>query len=224
MGELSDFQKLEFSLWITVFVILIVLTYYFLRRGIIKEDIPKTFNKAAGIIFLGLALMRLFSVMYDFSDIFYHNPIILFLGNAFLFLGALPLVIYMEKNVIRKSKYVLTILALIFFIIFLYIGVSTGFDRANLYYWAVPPFGIELFILGIGYFYLILKSSGLVRKSTILIIIGVFLIIAFWVLHGFYGPNGQEPIPIVQDYLAIISPVAVICGSLIAAKGFFGYT
>lgn len=224
MGELSDFQKLEFSLWVAVFVLLIVLTYYFLRRGFTKEDIPKAFNKAAGIIFLGLALMRLLSILYDFSDSFHYNSIVLFLGNAFLFLGALPLVVYMEKNVIRKSKYILTLIALIFFIIYIYIGLSTEFDRTILYYWGVPPFGIELFVLAIGYFYLIIKSSGLVRKSTILITIGVTLLITFWVIHGVYGPNGQAPIPIVQDYLAIISPVAVICGSLIAAKGFFGYT
>jgi hypothetical protein len=224
MGELSDFQKLEFSLWIAVFVLLIILTYYFLRRGFNKEDIPKTFNKAAGIIFFGLAMMRLFSILYDFSDLFHQNSIILFLGNAFLFLGALPLVMYMEKNVIKKTKYILTLIALILFGIYIYIGISSEYDRIILYYWSVPPFGVELFILAIGYFYLIIKSSGLVRKSTILIVIGVALLITFWVLHGVYGPNGQEPIPIVQDYLAIISPVAVICGSLIAAKGFFGYT
>ncbi len=223
MGELSDFQKLEFGLWISVLVILIILTYYFLDRGSKKEDIPKSFNKAAGIIFLGLALMRLFSILYDFSDTFEHNPLILFLGNTFLFLGALPLVLYMERNVIRKTRYLLTLIALIFFLIFIYIGFSTAFERNTLYYWAIPPFGIELFILGIGYFYLILKSSGPIRKSSLLIFIGVFFIIGFWVLHGYYGPNGQEPLLIIQDYLAIISPVAVICGAFIAAKGFFGY-
>ncbi len=222
MGEISDFQKIEFSLWIAVFVIMVILAYYFIKRSK-KESVPKTFNEAAGIIFLGLAGMRILTIIYDFFD-YGEIDFLPFLGNAFLFLGALPLVLYMEKNVIKKTKYILSAVAVAFFIYFIYIAFATNFERSALYFWAIPSFILELFILAIGYLYLIIKSTGSIRTSSILIIIGVFLIISFWVLHRAFGPLGENPLPIIQDYLAIISPIAIICGALITAKGFFSYT
>ncbi|MHA1278475.1 MAG: hypothetical protein ACTSQI_13245 [Candidatus Helarchaeota archaeon] len=90
--------------------------------------------------------------------------------------------------------------------------------------WVLPPFGIELVILGGGYLYLILKSSGNVRRSAILIIVGISIILCFWYIHGTIGPSGPYIIPEVAEYLAIISPIAIIIGGIIAAKGFFGYT
>jgi len=224
VGDFSDFQKTELSLWVIVIVLLLILAYYFINRGIHKEDIPKSFNIAAGIIFLGVGYMRICSILYDYFDILYENQIILFLGNIGVFLGALPLVLYLEKNTYRRTKYLLSIVAIVFFSVFIFVSLASNFDKMVMGFWVLPPFAIELLILAGGYIYLIIKSSGTVRKSSLLILIGVALLLGFWYIHGTYGPHGIPPIPIVADYLAILSPLFIIIGTLIAAKGFFGYS
>ncbi|MHA1129723.1 MAG: hypothetical protein ACTSQI_14680 [Candidatus Helarchaeota archaeon] len=112
MGEFSDFLKVELCLWMTVIVLLAIFTYYFIRRAFKDETMPKNFNLAAGIIFLGVAFMRICSILYDYFDILYENQIVLFLGNVGVFLGTLPLVFYLEKNTYRKTKYLLSLSAI----------------------------------------------------------------------------------------------------------------
>ncbi len=224
MGEFSDFQKLELGLWVVITVFLLLFAYYFIQRGLKKEDVPKNFNIAAGIIFLGIGIMRILSIFHDYTDILGGNQIVLFIGNICVFLGTLPLVLYMEKNIYVKTKYFLSLASIILFFIFVFISFSSNFDKQIMGLWVIPPFGIELLILAGGYIYLIVKSSGKVRLSCIMILIGVSLIIGFWYLHGVLGPHGTLPNPALQDYFAILSLVFIIIGTMIAAKGFFGYT
>ncbi|NVM28330.1 MAG: hypothetical protein HWN65_05770 [Candidatus Helarchaeota archaeon] len=226
MVQFSDFQKLEFSLWVAIIVIVLMFAYYFLRRGLKKEDVPKTFNVAAGILFLGMGFRFIFSIFYYYIDhpSFYRNPIIMFLGNAVLFLGTVPLGFYLEKNVFQKTKYIISAAAMVLFAVFVYFSISSNFDGPIMLQWILPPLGIVVFIIAGGYLYLIFKTTGSVRTSATLIFIGILLIVGFFLILMFFGPYAHTPIPVVEDYLAIICPVVMMMGTFILAKGVFGYS
>jgi hypothetical protein len=190
---------------------------YFIRRAYKREEISKSFNVAAGILFLGLAGRLLLGFYLEIV-------LIIFLANVSLFIAIFPLGLYLEKIVFRKTKYLISIIAVTMEVVFILISISANFHRPTMYLWVMPPFLIELFILGAGYLILIARSTGAVKTSSILILIGSILIIGSSFIVGYLGPEGQAPIPIMEDYLAILCPLLMIVGALIAAKGFFGYS
>lgn len=222
MNDFTDLKKLEMTFWVVTIIVMVMFAIYFIRRALSDEDVPKRFNISAGILFLGMGLHRNFSNLFEFYTLFYRNPMMLFLGNICLFLGIVPLLLYMEKAVFKKTKYLLTIAAVILFGVFVFIAVYTGFNNSIMYPWVIPPFAIGLFVIFGGYIYLIIKSTGDVRKNSILILVGCFIMISFWFLHGVFGEHGQMPLPVEWFYIAYIYPLVMIVGAIIAAKGFFG--
>jgi len=216
---MSEISLIELTLWIITAIIFGIFAFVFIKRAYTKEDVSKSFNLAAGILFVGLGMRFIMGLFATGEDKF-----IMFLSNSFLFIAVLPLGIYLERLFFRKSKNFLSLLSIILFVINVIISIGSNFTGSIMFVWVIPPFLVELIILLWGYIQLIRKSTGIVRKSAIFIFIGCILIIFFGFVHGVIGPGGQIQIPGIAEIVGITFPIIIILGALIAAKGFFGYS
>jgi len=216
-SQFGKFELLSASLWIITVIIFLIFGILFVRRAMKREEISKSFNISAGILFLGLGIRLLLPLIIE-------DRITMFFSNVSMFIATFPLGLYLEKIVFKKTKYMISLAAVILFVVFIIMSILSDFYRPTMYIWVMPPFAIELLILAVGYIYLIIKSTGVVKRSSILIFIGSVLFIGSSLIIGMYGPIGQNSIPVVEDYLAVICPLISIVGALIAAKGFFGYS
>lgn len=210
MAEFLDYQRLELSLWVTTIVFEYIFSYYFIRQSLIRRDVPRKFNLAAGIMFLGIALTYSLRILNDYYDLFYENNVLMFISNIPFIVGTLPIVLYLEKNIIKKTKLVLSSLLIISSIIFIFISIISNFEPSAIEFWVAAPTAIGLLVPSISYLYLTIKSTGIVRTSSIFITFGIVLL--SFPIYVFMGLSISP----------LIIPLASFVGCLFLAKGFFG--
>ena len=202
---MSDSQLLNtigFILTICDAIIFFIFAFIFLKRAS-KRDDAKKFFMAATILFLGFGIRIILGIL----DLMLNKEfvLIIFLSNMVLFIATIPLCFHVEKTVFKKTKLMLSYSAIALFVVFVVVSIISNFSRPVMYFWVIPPFIIVLFIWAIGYLFLIIKSTGSVRTSSILIFVGSAVIIVIGFLHGIYGTQGQNPIPVFSDYFEIIA-------------------
>ncbi len=211
MAEFLDFQKGEMSLWVITIVFEYIFSYYFIGRSLTRKDVSRNFNLAAGTMFLGIALTYSLRILNDYYDIFYQNNVLMLISNIPFVIGTLPVVLYLEKNILKKTRFLVSSLLIISSIIFVFMSIISNFEPSTIEFWVAPPTGIGLLVPSIIYLYLMIKSTGIVRRSSIFVCIGIILL-AFPVLVFLGAPISP-----------IIVPLASLVGCLFLAKGFFGY-
>lgn len=207
----------EFVLWIVADLCMFFYFVIFLLKSRNLERQTRTFYLSVSFLFLLFGLQRLFSIIFDF---FYKESIFLFLINLFLMTASIPLLLHLENNTI-KSKRVLSYSTLFMVLIYIIASILTGYDRVLIYYFIVPPFALSLGSIVSIYLYLMIKGTGNVRKTAIIIECGIVLITIFWFLHGQLGRGSVYPDPNLIDIIGIICPTGYIFGLLILAYGFF---
>ncbi len=211
LAQFLDIEKAEMSFWVITVVVEYIFAYYFLKRSLTRRDVPKSFNLAASLLFLGLAFTYTLRILNDYYELFYQNNVLMFISNIPFLLGTLPIVLYLEKNIIKKTRYIISSLLIISCGVFVVISIISNFDPSTIGFWAAVPTTIGMIVPSLSYLYIVIKSEAIVRISSIYICIGIILL-AFPMIV-FIG------VPISPLFI----PLASFIGCLFLAEGFFGY-
>ncbi len=216
-----DFLLIEFILWIIVIIFLFVYFGLFLIKGLKDESkSSRYFFIGVSIFFICTGIQRILSLIYDF---FYAEMSLLFIITLLNIVGIIPLLFHLESSVV-KSKRIISILSVILVIVYIIANFFFGNDRIIMYYFFIPPFLLAVESVGAIYIYLVLKSSGQVRKNALYIIIGLANFLFFWLLHSQMGRASPSPDPNIMDLIGIISPIGLLVGLFFLALGFFKKT
>ena len=216
---LDPFNLIQLFLWIAVVTVLFIFSYMNFAPIWKEEEIKKNFNITVGLIFIGLGFLRLLLIFHDYFVIFYQNPIIWYLAHVFVFIFAIPFVVWLENQVIKTSKYIISIIATSLFSVYIIGTILVGFDVLIMQILIMPAFGTIILAILCTYIYLIIKSGGEIRKRSIYVLIGIFSLTLFWFMHWFFGPLGFFPIPTLKDIIAIVSPIGIIISGYIGSLG-----
>ena len=172
---------IEFILWIIVDISLFFIASFFLLRFLKEKEKPSEFFFfSIFFFFICTAVQRLLSLIFDFfiSDLF-----LLFLLTLINIISAIPLLFHLERTVLH-SKQIFSIVVFIFVGVYFGVYLIMGYDRYFMYFIFTPAYAIVVGVPGLIYLYLLVKSSGSVRTSLFLIIIGIGLVLVFWGMHG----------------------------------------
>jgi len=172
--EVNHYQGVSLILWYIVIVILFVSAMLFLYSAMIAElDTTKLGYFAHGnfCIFYGIArLLWIISV---------HNPanflFLVSLGYVFASISIIFWIYSLEKFIVPFTKKIFTAIALILVLVSI-LSLTMIVDRyiVLLFLNSLTPICVG-FILCI-YIYIIIKSEGTVRKKSIFLFIGLFLL------------------------------------------------
>ena len=209
-----DYEQIEMLLWVFVSIAIALYTILFIYRAFKKDKSARFFNLAAAAIF--------FSLFFDsFKRIFFQGNIIaIFVANVALVLAMIPMVYYLEKNIIGRTKKILTLLAFIFVMIFIAGAMYFNFEQSIMNLLIMLPLAIEILVIGCSYIYLMVKGAGVLRKASAIIFFGLLIALGFWVIHGQIGRSSPQPMLEFVDLIGILAPSGVIIGFGIAAPGF----
>lgn len=216
MAEIN-YELVELVLWIGVAFIIALLMIYFLNRAKKEQGKAKGFNLAAASTFMALFFDSIKRVIAP-GDIFF-----IFLSNVAIVVFSIPLVYYLEKNIIRKTKQILSFTSIILIIIYIIIVVSTGFLRQIMNLLIIPPLLLVLGVIAFVYIYLIVKGVGEIRSSSFFIFVGLLLSMGSWAIHSQFGRRGGMEIGALIDIFGIVCPIFIIVGLLITAYGFMHF-
>ncbi|MHA1147866.1 MAG: hypothetical protein ACTSR8_06435 [Promethearchaeota archaeon] len=143
-------------------------------------------------------------------------------GNAFILESIYTIVSYiglfcvyfaLEKTLVKKSHFFFSIVVWITCVISI-----IDFITRNLLWLTLPFFIATVLGLPVIFFYLAGKSSGEVRKNSLLVAVGVVMFI-FGI--AFDIPDGKPIFIIFGDvFLAVVPPILQILAIIILRKGF----
>ncbi len=214
--DVSDPVELEQLLWLVVGIIIGLYVIAFIRRGV-KGDL-KQFNYAAASIFFALCFDSLKRLIME------GNIYMIFTSNIVLAAFCIPLVKFLEEQVLRNKKVYLTYSATSLVILYVVGVLTTRFQNRDIMNWLIIlPFALELGTILYVYAFMVKNTTGVIRKSSFLILLGLLVTVVFWALHAQFGRYGTSPNEGLKDLLGILSPVFILVGLSIAALGFFKY-
>jgi len=143
-------------------------------------------------------------------------------GDAFILESIYTIVSYiglfcvyyaLEKTLVKKTHYLFSILVWITCVISI-----IDFIVRNLLWLTLPFFIATVLGLPLIFFYLAAKSSGAVRKNSLLVAIGIVLFILGIALDI---PDGRPLFIALGDvFLAIVPPILQIIACILLYKGF----
>ncbi len=213
--DLSNPTELENLLWLIVGIIIGLYVIIFLRKAH-KGDLKK-FNIGAASIFFALffdSVRRLFLPKTEEM---------IFIGNIVIAVFCLPLLFYVEKNILKHKKNWIAYTSILLIGVFIVGVIISDFDRDTMNLLIIPPYAVEMLTILYVYISLVFKTTGIIRKSSALILVGLAITIVFWFLHGQFGPTGAYPDPALMDIFMYLSPIMILVGLSVAALGFFKY-
>ncbi|MFO8019213.1 MAG: hypothetical protein R6U96_11295 [Promethearchaeia archaeon] len=208
-----DLALIEYILWAVVSVGILIYFVSFFRRALKNE--LKDFNFAASSIFLALFFDSVKRLIFP-GEIF-----MIFISNLALSVFTLPLVYHLEKNVIRKTKQIISILIVVLIGLFLAMTIISSFERATMNLFILFPLLLEVGLIIFVYIYLILKGVGEIRKSSTFILTGLLITISMWFVHSQIGRRGPMVMPGIVDIIGILAPLSIFIGLTLSAFGFF---
>ena len=214
--DLSDPAVVENLLWLVVGIIIGIYVIAFARRGI-KGNL-KQFNYAAALIFFGLCFGSLRRLIIK------DNIYMIFTSNLVLAIFCIPLMKYLEEQILQHKKLYLSYTTIVLVVVYIAAVLITNFENRNLMNWLILlPYILEIGTIFYVYAYMIKNTTGIIQKSSLLILIGLLVAIAAWMLHAQFGRNGTTPKEGLMNILGIVSPLSILIGLSIAALGFFKY-
>jgi len=209
------FSFIELLLWMVVSVVILIFVVLFIYRSSATD--LKGFNLAAASVFFALFFDSFKRVILP------GNIYMIFFSNVLLALFTVPMVYHLEKYIVRKTHQIVSYISFVLIGIYIVAVLLSNFARDVMNLFILFPLLLELGLISFVYIYLIIKSTGIIRKSSVLIFVGLGLTITFWFLHSQFGRTGSMPQPGLQDLIGIISPICITIGLTIAALGFFKY-
>jgi len=214
--DLSNPAELENFLWLIVGIIIGIYVISFARRAM-KGNL-KQFNYAAALIFFGLCFGSLRRLFLE------NNIYLIFTSNIVMAVFCIPLMKYLEEQILKHKKLYLTYSTLILIGVYVSGVLLTNFNNRNLMNWLIIlPYILELGTIFYVYAYMGKNTTGIIQKSSLLILFGLLIAITFWMLHAQFGRNGTSPRENLKDILGIVSPLSILLGLSTAALGFFKY-
>ncbi len=112
-------------------------------------------------------------VRYSSGKTDLYSRLVIF-GYIFLIIGFLNLIYILEKNVIQKSRFIISIIIVVFFginIVMLFFPGFLGLVRILNYIISYS----EVFLLLLIYIYVMIKTTGTPRKKAIITFVGLLL-------------------------------------------------
>ena len=194
-------------IWFIFFGISVILVTLLIRR-VITEDLtrPQTEYYLGSVAFILVhAICRIFYCMHDFTpgypDFYWE------LGALFGLICLIPLLYAIERNIYTRSKFLITILTIIFIILLFIVPPE------------YQPF-LQTVIVSIAgafipliYVYVALKSTGNIRKNSLLIAGGIFIFLLGQTFHH------RLYFPLDGFMYLILSPLLVTIGLTIWGYG-----
>ncbi|HUY00460.1 MAG TPA: hypothetical protein VMV49_12950 [Candidatus Deferrimicrobium sp.] len=218
--EISDFALI---LWIINLIEMLIVAYIFYRE----------YKLHGTRFYIGVALFYVLFVFARLSELirFYLYPssfppyytldLNFWLKTTYTMLSYIGLtIIYfvLERYIFKGTKYFFTILVPITTVLSIWMTVSVAYYDL-IFSFVIPLYLLILFGIICMYIYLAIKTSGEVRKNSIMIIFGILL---FELGLVFALPEAQKSIwaAIPTEIIILLAPIFSIIGVLLQIRGF----
>ena len=194
-------------IWFIFFGISIILGTLILRK-VITEDLtrPQTEYYLGSVAFILIhAICRIFYYIHDFTpgypDLYWE------LGAIFGLICLIPLLYAIERNIYTRSKFLITILTIIFIILLFVLPVEY---KPILQTIIISIAGAFIPLI---YVYVAMKGTGSIRKSSLLIAGGIFIFLLGQTFHH------RLYFPLDGFIYLILSPLLITTGLFIWGYG-----
>ena len=141
--------------------------------------------------------------------------------TVFSYIGLTVIYFVLERYVFKRTKYLFTICVPIITVISILDSLEPNRDATNGSIWlyiSIPFFVILLFGLVFMYIYLAIKSSGVVRRNSIIIIFGM-LCFEFGLIFAL--PDASFLFATIPpDFMTISAPILMTLGVFLQIQGF----
>ncbi|TFF96947.1 MAG: hypothetical protein EU547_05720 [Promethearchaeota archaeon] len=177
MGNLPYNIILKSIVWLISIIYLgIIALILFIRSQKTEIKSLKEMRRAFCLFIVFFILQRFFFILSDFQRDTYGQTSLysrfVILGYIFLIIGFLNIILILEKNVIKKTRYIISIIILIFIgvnVIMLFFPELLNLVRTLNY---IISYG-EVVLLLIIYLYVIIKTTGNPRKKALITFLGL---------------------------------------------------
>jgi hypothetical protein len=181
MGYLPYDVNVKTIIWtITLIYLGIIAALLFIKSRKVELKSLRDTQHAYGFFLLFYITQRIFFILSDYQRDAYGETVLYYrlvvLGYIFIILSFLNIIYILEKHVITKTKYIITILILCFSgintILFFFPNLIEIVRYLNYFL----LYG-EVILLLIIYIYISIKTTGKPRKKAILIFVGILIMI-----------------------------------------------
>ncbi len=205
-------EQLSMSLWFIFFGFSVLFGVIMVRKALAQG-----IGRSQREYFLGIAIFiivhliaRIFYFYYDFiyiEDIFFWH-----LGAVVGVAGIIFLLYAIERNIYTRTKFLFTILAIIYIILLLTVlnlgwGENVENTLQTIFIAIIGPF------IPLIYIYVAYKSSGEIRRNSLLIAFGIVIFIAGQTAHG------RTFFAITHPVYLIVSPILMLIGGILFLSG-----
>lgn len=217
--ELNALDYFEIFLWILSMVVFIIVGLTFYKDS--KKRNKMYINLALFFSFFAISrvfrLISKFVIGYQYGTTQFTGTLLILaiLFNIVSYIGLFAYYLYLEKRVVKKTHYFLSICIIIVIII----SIISYFVYVFIYL-LIPFYLIVILSIPIIYTILAIRSEGKVRVSAIIIMIGMMLIIIGNALDAPGFAPFLARLPILTVIAQIAAPSLMIVGCLLIRKGF----
>lgn len=227
VGKMASATEIALYLWIINLLEMTFVGFFFLRE----------YKKANMKFYLGVTLFYVLFTVSRLCEIIriYFNPegydlVPPFTGlnfilktsyTVFSYVGITILYFVLERYVFKGTKMIFTALVPIACALSIWYTFYSPTDPTYqlLFYIVIPIYAVILLgIVGM-YIYLALKSSGEVRRNSIMIVFGI-LLFEFGLIFALSEAQTSLFASIPLDILIIISPILSVIGVILQIRGF----
>ncbi len=222
---MQPIEDIALILWILNIIEIVIVSVIFLRY--FKKD-KMSFYLGVAIFYILFCLARLSEIIRLYLNPGTPtNPPYTTLGfdfwlktsyTLFSYIGLTIIYFVLERYVFKRTKYIFTILVPITTVISIWFTVDpVNYDL--LFTITIPLYLVILFGIIFMYIYLAVKTSGEVRRNSIMIIFGI-LLFELGIIFALPEAQGTLWASIPLEVLWILAPVLSIVGVILQIRGF----
>ncbi|TFG00603.1 MAG: hypothetical protein EU542_07920 [Promethearchaeota archaeon] len=187
---------------IGLFLIAFFAFFYYLKEGYFETKRTKSYIIGIASVFSILGLYRFFFFYHDFFAPDENSFVLWRIGNLILLVGLISLNFLLERYIYKKTKYIFTVISMIFGFLYLIIinkTIATIILNIGTFLMILFPLIIHLIIA--------IRGSGWVRKNALIIVLGI-IILSF----SFFGLFVLETLGILNTTTSRIfgHPIALV--------------
>ena len=211
---MSQIITISIILWIIFSIFSIIMAIYLSKKFLFTE-----LEGGQRDYFLGMVLFiiihliaRIFYMLYDFYyiggvpyELFWDIAAIIGVGSLIFLLFAI------ERHILKKSRYIFTILSIITFVLLIVLPVYKEIIQLIM----IP---IVAILVPAIYIYTAAKISGKIRKNSLII---AFSLIIFILGQSAHSTNVWDifPYAIAEQLYYIVSPIGLLIGGIMLFYG-----
>lgn len=202
--ELIDF--IGWILWIAVIITHFVFTVLLVDKSKVFENMKFRENYLFGIggFFFIHGICRIPYFVYDY---YIHEEIWWLIGAVIGFISIVWLMYFVETSIITKTRHVFTIIGIIGAILIITVAAIVDIPTAkNVQYVFISPLAL---IIPIFYLYAAIKSTGEVRRNSLIVVVSAIVFEIAEVAH--------------TDLLAEMFPPSIYLAPIMMIAGLIGF-